>query len=154
MNRHTETLEIKRLTEADLPIFKLLIDLFNTVFEEDQSNIGSDMNLSRLLGDNHFIGIVALVDNEVAGGLTAYELPMYYSASAEIFLYDLAVKTEYQRMGIGKGLIQSLKEHCREHGIKEFFVMAHEEDEHAIEFYRATGGESEQVVNFVYETTE
>jgi hypothetical protein len=28
--------------------------------------------------------------------------------------------------------------------------MAHEEDEYAIEFYRAAGGKSEKVVNFVY----
>jgi aminoglycoside 3-N-acetyltransferase I len=154
MNRNTETLEIKRLIEADLPTFKLLINLFNMVFEENESNIGSEINLSSLLGNNRFIAMVALVENEVAGGLTAYELPMYYSDSSEIFLYDLAVKTDYQRMGIGKRLIQSLKEHCSEHGIKEFFVMAHEEDEHAIEFYRATGGESEQVVNFLYTTTE
>ncbi len=79
---------------------------------------------------------------------------MYYSNSSEIFLYDLAVKPEYQRMGIGKGLLQSLKEYCLKNGIKEFFVMAHEEDEHAIEFYRATGGRGERVVNFLYEASE
>jgi hypothetical protein len=32
--------------------------------------------------------------------------------------------------------------------------MAHEEDEHAIEFYRSTGGKSEKVVNFLYQTEE
>ena len=32
--------------------------------------------------------------------------------------------------------------------------MAHEEDKHAIEFYRVTGGKSENVVNFLYENTE
>jgi aminoglycoside 3-N-acetyltransferase I len=141
--------EIKRLTTEDLSIFNSLIHLFNAVFEEE-SKIGSEANSVRLLNDKRFIVITALVENEVIGGLTAYELPMYYSDRSEIFLYDLAVKSEYQRMGIGKGLIQSLKEYCSENGIKEFFVMAHEEDEHAIEFYHATGGESEKVVNFVY----
>jgi aminoglycoside 3-N-acetyltransferase I len=57
-------------------------------------------------------------------------------------------------MGVGKELIRSLKEECSRNGIKEFFVMAHEEDEHAIEFYRSTGGTSEKVVNFLYETSE
>jgi len=148
------TLKIKRLTESDLPIFKMLINLFNTVFQEDQPTIGSDANLSKRLGDHHFIALVALYENEVVGGLTAYELPMYYADSSEIFLYDLAVKPAYQRMGVGKQLIQNLKEYCSRNGIKEFFVMAHEEDEHAIEFYRATGGKSEKVVNFLYETRE
>ena len=142
--------EIKRLTKEDSVKFNSLIELFNLVFEEEPK-IGSEANSLRLLDDNRFIAIVALADKEVVGGLTAYELPMYYSDASEIFVYDLAVKPEYQRMGGGKGLIQSLKEYCIKTRIKEFFVMAHEEDEHAIEFYRATGGKAEKVVNFVYE---
>ncbi|MEP6894598.1 MAG: GNAT family N-acetyltransferase [Chloroflexota bacterium] len=143
--------EIKQLTNADLSTFTSLIHLFNMVFEEENSTIGSETNSLKLLNDNRFIALVTLAENEVVGGLTAYELPKYYSDTSEIFLYDLAVKSEYQRMGIGKGLIQSLKEYCIQRGIKEFFVMAHEEDEHAIEFYHATGGKSEKVVNFVYD---
>ena len=146
--------EIKHLTKEDVSKFTLLVNLFNTVFEEEHPTIGSEANSLRLLNDSRFIAFAALAENEVVGGLTAYKLPMYYSDSSEIFLYDLAVKPEYQRMGIGKGLIQSLKEHCVKNGIKDFFVMAHEEDEHAIEFYRATGGRGERVVNFLYETSE
>jgi aminoglycoside 3-N-acetyltransferase I len=142
--------EIKRLTKADLVIFNSLINLFSLVFEEEPK-IGSEANSLRLLDHERFIVIVALAENEIAGGLTAYELPMYYLDSSEIFVYDLAVKPEYQRMGIGKGLLQNLKEYCIKSGIQDFFVMAHEEDEHAIEFYRATGGRAEKVVNFVYE---
>ncbi len=153
MKSNAKTFEIKHLTNKDWATFNLLINLFNTVFEEEPKT-GSEANSLRLLNNNHFIAIVALAENEVLGGLTAYELPMYYSDSSEVFLYDLAVKPEHQRLGIGKGLIQSLKEHCIKNGIKEFFVMAHEEDEHAIEFYRSTGGKSEKVVNFLYETGE
>jgi len=144
------SIEIKRLTKEDLSYFTSLINLFNLVFEEE-SKIGSEANSLRLLNSAGFIAIVAIAENEVVGGLTAYELPMYYSDSSEIFLYDLAVKPEYQRMGIGKGLLHSLKEYCIENGIKDFFVMAHQEDQHAIEFYLATGGKAEKVVNFVYE---
>ena len=142
--------EIKRLTKENVLIFKSLVHLFNTVFEEDESNIGNEKHLSDLLGNNHFIALVALHGGEVVGGLTAYELPLYYSRPSEIFLYDLAVSIKHQRKGIGKRLIQKLKEYCAENHIQEFFVLAHEEDEHAVEFYRATGGRSEKVVNFVY----
>ena len=149
MNPNTKKFEIKHLTKEDLSTFNSLIDLFNMVFEEEPK-IRSEAYLSRLLGRDDFIAITALAENEVVGGLTAYELPMVYSDDSEIFLYDPAVKPEYQRMGIGKGLIQSLKEYCIKNGIREFFVLAHEEDEHAIEFYRSTGGKSEEVVNFLY----
>ena len=154
MKPDPKSFEIKQLTKEDLSTFVSLINLFNLVFEEENPIIGSEGNSQQLLDNNRFIAIVAFVEDKVVGGLTAYELPMYYSDSSEIFLYDLAVKAEYQRMGIGKGLLQSLKGHCIKNGIKEFFVMAHEEDEHAIEFYRATGGKSERVVNFLYSTNE
>lgn len=144
------SIEIKHLTKKDLSIFNSLINLFNLVFEEEPK-IGSEANSLRLLENERFIALVALAKDEIAGGLTAYELPMYYSDSSEIFLYDLAVKAEYQRMGIGKRLIQKLKEYSVRKGMQSFFVMAHEEDEHAVEFYHATGGKAEKVVNFVYE---
>ena len=146
MKPNIKPFAIKHLTNKDLATFALLINLFNLVFEEENPIIGSEANSLRLLNNKHFLAIVAFAENEVVGGLTAYELPMYYADRSEIFLYDLAVKPVYQRMGIGKGLIHSLKEHCIKNGIKEFFVMAHEEDE----FYHATGGQSEKVVNFLY----
>lgn len=147
------SIEIKRLTKQDLSEFTALIHLFNLVFEEE-SKIGSDANLRKLLNNKSFSALVALEQDKIVGGLTAYELPMYYSNRSEIFLYDLAIHPKYQRMGIGKSLLQRLKEYCAGNGIKEFFVMANEEDEHAIEFYHATGGKAERVVNFVYETGE
>lgn len=153
MNSNSQELEVKRLTKEDLPAFKQLVHMFNIVFEEAVLAISSETNLVKLLSRNNFIAIVAISKNEVVGGLTAYELPMYYSDEPEIFLYDLAVKPEFQRIGIGKRLIQQLKDHCSRNGIKEFFVLAHEEDEHAIEFYRSTGGKSERVINFIYETS-
>lgn len=151
MKADPKPFEVKQLTNKDLSTFTSLINLFNLVFEEEKPTVGSEANSLQLLNDNRFIAIVALAENKVVGGLTAYELQKYYSDTSEIFIYDLAVKAEYQRIGIGKSLLQSLKAHCLTHGIKEFFVMAHEEDEHAIEFYHATGGKSEKVVNFLYD---
>ena len=150
MNFDVEKLEVRQLTQADLTGFSLLIRLFNTVFEADEAAIGSETTLSKLLSNNNFIAIAAFYENELVGGLTAYELPMYYSDISEIFLYDLAVKSAYQRKGIGKSLIRYVRNYCTNYGINEFFVLAHAEDEHAVEFYRATGGKSEEVINFLY----
>ena len=146
-------LEVRKLRQEDVSAFDSLVHLFNAVFEEDETAIGTETNLLTLLSNSHFVAMAAFYKNDIAGGLTAYELPMYHSDNSEIFLYDLAVKPEYQRLGIGKGLIHSLKEYCVKNGIKEFFVLAHEEDEHAVEFYRSTGGKSEKVINFIYEAS-
>ena len=148
---NNKTFEIRKLASQDLAEFRSLIDLFNHVFEEMQPVAASDSHLQRLLSSRAFIALAAFFENEVVGGLTAYELPMYQHDSSEILLYDLAVRPDFQRRGIGQGLIRHLKEYCSRQGIQEFFVLVHEEDEHAIEFYRATGGKGERVINFVYE---
>ena len=153
MDLNAEKLEVRKLVQEDVEAFKLLIHLFNEVFEEDEHSISSESQLSKLLSDNDFVVLAAFYENKVVGGLAAYELPMYYSEHSEIFLYDLAVRAEYQRMGIGKRLLQTLREYCVKNGIMEFFVLAHEEDEHAVEFYRSTGGKRENVVNFLYKAT-
>jgi len=152
MNKNSEIIEVRQLTQEDISSFQQLIYVFNTVFEEAEASISSEPNLVNLLSKNNFIVIAAFSNHEVVGGLTAYELPMYSSENSEIILYDLAVKPEFQRNGIGKRLIHKLKDYCTTNGIELFFVLAHEEDEHAIEFYHATGGKSEKVINFIYET--
>jgi aminoglycoside 3-N-acetyltransferase I len=151
MNLNPEKLDVRKLTEEDLSAFHSLVNIFNRVFEEAEPGVSSDTNLLQLLSNHDFVAIAALDENEVVGGLTAYELPMYSSERSELFLYDLAVKPEYQRMGIGKSLIRTLKDYCTSQGIDVFFVLAHEEDGQAIEFYRSTGGKSEKVINFLYE---
>ena len=154
MDFDPEKLEVRKLTQEDVSAFHSLVHLFNMVFEEDETAIGTEKNLLKLLGNRHFVAMAAFYEHEIAGGLTAYELPMYYSDHSEIFLYDMAVKPQYQRMGVGKRLIENLKEYCVKNGINEFFVLAHEEDEHALEFYRSTGGKSEKVINFIYEAVD
>lgn len=148
---NNKTFEIRKLASQDLAEFRSLIDLFNHVFEEMQPVAASDSHLQRLLSSRAFIALAAFFENEVVGGLTAYELPMYQKDSSEILVYDLAVRPDFQRKGIGQGLIRHLKEYCSVSGIQVFFVLVHEEDEHAVEFYRATGGKGERVINFVYE---
>ena len=39
------------------------------------------------------------------GGLTAHALPMTRSPEAELFIYDLAVRADRQRRGIGRTLV-------------------------------------------------
>jgi len=141
---------IKRLEENEGMIFKDLIHLFIDVFEERNKEIPKDRYLDKLLKNPLFIVFVAVLENKVIGGLTAYELVKYFKEETEIFIYDMAISKNYQRSGVGKQLIEALKNHCREQGIKEFFVEAHMEDEHAVAFYQSTGGKLESVAHFHY----
>jgi len=141
------TIKISRLQENNLDLFIELVELFNEVFEEYHT-VGSKTHLKKLLIKPEFHAVIATRDDVMVGGLTAYELPRYYSDKSELYIYDMAVKTELHNQGIGKALIGYLKEYGMKNGIETIFVEAHSEEEQAVKFYESTFGKSEKVDHF------
>ena len=150
MEFNNQLIQIKRLDKQDVLIFQKLIQLFNKVFETENAEVTKETYLEKLLENPCFIAYAIIYKDEIIGGLTAYELAMYYSESSEVFIYDIAVKPGFQQNGLGKKLLFALKEYCSQNRIKEIFVAVNEEDKHALAFYRSTGGEEENVVHFNY----
>jgi aminoglycoside 3-N-acetyltransferase I len=144
------SVEIKLLSKQDIYKFKELIQLFEDVFEMESFHMPDDIYLQQLLGNNRFFVFVALSDNNIVGGLTAYTLQQYYSKLPLVYIYDVAIKTEFQRQGIGRMLITSITKYCQEIGVEEVFVQADEVDDYAIEFYTSTGARNEKVRHFYY----
>jgi aminoglycoside 3-N-acetyltransferase I len=144
------TLRFIKLDNQQLDKFTELIKLFEVIFGmKDFSKLNRN-HIQQLLVKPGFIVYVAENDEQIIGGLTAYLLDQYYSTQPIAFIYDIAVKEEFQRQGVGKKLIAHLSEHCKSIGIEEMFVLADLEDENAIEFYRSTMGQESSVVNFNY----
>jgi aminoglycoside 3-N-acetyltransferase I len=143
-------IQIQKLKHTDLDKFTALIRVFEEVFEMTNFTTPAATYLMQLLAKEDFLVFVAVLNNNIVGGLTAYTLQQYYTASPLVFIYDMAVKTKVQRQGIGKRLISTLANYCKDHGYEEMFVLADEIDEHAIEFYRATHATGKRVVHFNY----
>jgi aminoglycoside 3-N-acetyltransferase I len=141
--------QIMRLNKTGLVIAEQLFLLFQQVFDAKHV-IVQKTYLKKLLNRPDFICFAATYKNEVIGGLTAYELPMYHSETSEMFIYDIAVKPAFQRKGIGKKLLLAAKEYGKQNGMQEIFVDANEEDQHALDFYRSMNGREEKVVQFSY----
>lgn len=141
---------VKKLNSNDLDRFKMLINLFEDVFEMQNFKIPADNHLQKVLSKDNFIVFAAEADGKIVSGLTAYILEQYYSAMPLLYIYDLAVNRTYQRQGIGKMILAELKMYCKSIGVKEVFVQADIADKHAIEFYRITGGIAEDVIHFDY----
>ena len=144
------TTEIKKLTHLDIGEFLQLIRVFEEVFEMKGFKMPAEKHLSDLLGKDDFMVFVALSGHQVLGGLTAYTLMQYYTESPLVYIYDLAVKTDYQRKGIGKKLMSGIIDFCKLNEMDEIFVQADLEDGYAIDFYRSTGGKPEEVIHFSY----
>ena len=142
--------KISRIQGDDIERFIELIELLNEVFEES-SKVASEKQLKKLLDKSDFYAIAVIKGDEVIGGLTAYELEQYYTDKSELYIYDIAVKKELHNQGIGKKLIDYLKDYSIKNGIEVIFVEAHSEDELAVRFYESTFGKGEKVDHFNFE---
>ena len=149
----TPTPYIRQFTADDSATFGQLIDLFHLVFENEHPSTAPQSILYDLLASPHFIAFGVFVDAQLVGGCTAYLLPSYTKPHPELFIYDLAILPAYQRRGLGSLLIQALMTFCTHMQIPIVFVMAHAEDTHAVEFYRANGAQLEDVVNALFYPT-
>lgn len=145
------SLIIRRLSTADLPLAQRTIQLLGEVFDEGAVAL-SDAYLAALLARTDFWLLAALHDGTPRGGLTAHALPMTRSESTELFIYDLAVDPQYQRSGIGRALVEALRQQGAAAGIPVAFVPADNEDTHALDFYRAIGGDEAPVTIFTFES--
>ncbi len=148
---NTPSIQILRLQHSDVPLFQDLLILLNEVFECDDQKQPSENYLKSLLDKEDFVAFVLLVDNKVMGGLTAYILAKYYTEGSELYIYDLAIDPEMQRQGLATQLLEEVKKYCKTQDIHSMFVDAQEEDLHALEFYRITGGKGEKVLLFNYD---
>lgn len=145
----TEPLRIVRLGPRDRTTAKALFTTMAAVFEENRAEL-SDAYVDALLAREDLWVLAATVGTDIVAGLTAHTLPMTRSESREIFIYDLAVRADHQRRGIGRLLIAHLRRIAAEAGIDDIFVPADDEDTHALEFYRALGGTPSPVTIFTF----
>jgi aminoglycoside 3-N-acetyltransferase I len=146
--------QVRRLQQSDLSVardvFAMMADVFDEDFEGGSNEPLPDDYLDGLLRRDSFWALAAFDDADIIGGLTAHTLPMTRSATAEVFIYDLAVRRDYQRQGVGSRLIRALRECVAEAGIAEVFVPADNDDTNALDFYRAQGGVAAAVTHFTF----
>ena len=143
---------VRRLGQGDLTVARETFAMMVDVFDED--GVGSERlsadYLDRLLRQSSFWALTAFVGSEIVGGLSAHTLPMTRSASSELFIYDLAVRRENQRQGVGSWLIRELRELAAAVGIQDVFVPVENDDTHALDFYRAQGAVGSPVTHFTF----
>lgn len=142
-------MRVRRLTAGERDVARGAFTLMAEVFDEGCEPL-SDAYIDRLLAREDFWAIAAFAGDDVVGGLTAHTLPMTRSESAEIFIFDVAVRADHQRRGIGRLMMATLREEAARAGIDVVFVPADDEDEHALDFYRALGGDAAPVTIFTF----
>jgi aminoglycoside 3-N-acetyltransferase I len=149
-------MKIRRLRSGDDGFALATFAMMDAVFREADDDDLPDANpldnayVARLLERDDFFVLAALEEGSVVGGVTGHVLPMTRSQCSELFIYDLAVRTDRQRSGIGRALVTELCDVAAALGITTSFVPADNEDAHAIAFYRSIGGNASAVTFFTF----
>jgi len=132
----------RHLSTADVPVLKSLLRVFGEAFDDIdayQGAVPDDGYLLKLLAKPHFVVVVALADDEVVGGLAAYELEKFEQDRREIYIYDLAVAEAHRRRGVARKLIRELQRIARQRKAYVIYVQADRGDEPAIRLYESLG---------------
>lgn len=83
--------------------------------------------------------LAAFADDEAVGQLVAYELIRRHGDGRMMLIYEIGVRADYRRKGVGRGLFDVLRTLCRERGIARAFLMTNESNPGAMAFYRSLG---------------
>ncbi|HEV7434362.1 MAG TPA: AAC(3)-I family aminoglycoside N-acetyltransferase [Pseudorhizobium sp.] len=145
-----QTPTIRRLGSNDEADLRRLNDLFGKAFNDSVSyelEPPSADYVAGLLAMDHVIALIALQDENVVGGLVAYELPKYERERREIYIYDLAVDEKHRRKGTATALINHLRSIARERGAWVIYVQADYGDDPAVALYTKLG-RREDVMHF------
>lgn len=141
---------VRRLGCADLAALRAVNCLFAEVFEDPESYEAAPPDgayLTRLLGRDEFVAVVAEAEGTVLGALVAYELVKFEQARSEFYIYDIGVDEAARRQGIASRLIAHLTEIARSRGSEVVFVQADMDDPPAQALY-AKLGEGRSVLHY------
>ena len=143
---------ITRLGPDDVRLAQATFALMGQVFEDPPHTVPADAYVVGLLARPDLWAYAAVDDDRPVGGLTAFVLPLTRTEASELFVYDVAVREDQQRRGVGRALLERLLADGAAAGLAEMWVPADDEDTHALDFYRRTGGTPQAVTIFTYPT--
>jgi aminoglycoside 3-N-acetyltransferase I len=148
--------QLPRLTTEDAHRVSALNDMFGRAFGDRETYSAARPSgdyLYSFLSKDHIIVLVALVEEDIVGGLVAYELQKLERERSEIYIYDLAVAEPHRRQGIATALIAHLREIARQRGAWVIYVQADYGDDPAVALYTKLGTR-EDVMHFDIDCTE
>ncbi|MEM8546421.1 MAG: AAC(3)-I family aminoglycoside N-acetyltransferase [Cyanobacteria bacterium P01_H01_bin.119] len=134
----TAAVTITRLSSDQIEEMRSLLAVFGEAFDEVEVYCGAQPSadyLKRFLSAEHYIALVAQKEDEVVGGLVAYELQKFEQERSEIYIYDLAVAIAHRREGIATRLLQTIQQIAVDTGACAVYVQADQEDDPAIALY-------------------
>lgn len=138
---------IMRVTPANLEFAR------EAIVEVHGRSIESDDVLTSFLRDDNTLMFVALERDRVVGSVYGYRLRNPHTAKPQYYLYEVDVREDMRRRGIGLTLVDAFTEATRSVGACEAWVGTEAVNAPALSLYERAGYtiEENHVVMFVTE---
>jgi aminoglycoside 3-N-acetyltransferase I len=121
-----------------------LIAELNTIFVKGQPDGKSgqwDLKSAQdFVANPDNIFLLAYIDSQIAGMVSAYRLQRMDDRRAELFFYEIGVAQQFRRHGVARALIEELKQIAQAMGVDEMFVLTNHSNTAAMNLYQSTGG--------------
>lgn len=124
--------------------------LFHAAFDADPAYRTAPPDtayLSATLANPDVIVLCAQAEETLIGGLVAYRLPKLEQARSEIYVYDLAVASQYRRRGVATAMLTEIRHIAAETGAWVVYIQADHDDPPAAALYSKLGTR-EEVLHF------
>ena len=125
--------KIRQLKEKDL---EKIAHYEKEIFKNDSFSLDT---LEKFKRDKYFIGLVAEEESEIVG----YLFVSYFGNESNIL--KIAVDRFYRKQGIAKKLLTQMIDELREICVENLFLEVDENNEPAINLYRAFGFEKTRI---------
>jgi ribosomal protein S18 acetylase RimI-like enzyme len=104
---------------------------------------GREPSLAHLQGclaqDSNYL-IAASAGGLPAGFLTAYRMPAICCDTSMVYIFEIEVALSHRRQGIGKRMVNLLKELCQDSEVEDMWVGTENDNIAAKRLYESTGG--------------
>jgi ribosomal protein S18 acetylase RimI-like enzyme len=135
-----EIMQIKRLNSHDAKLAKVtILSLKSNINQVTKNNLSEKYLAYFLSKDEHYL-LVATEDSKPIGYILAYRLNRVDREQNMMFFYEIEVDQNHRRKGVGKALINFLKNICRQNNIMKMWVETNRSNIPAMKLYRSTGG--------------
>lgn len=128
-------MEIRYLDAADADRLAAAGHLFDEPVDEGLAQ--------RFLADPAHHCFLAYEGAEPVGFVTGVAI-RHPDKRTEMLLYELGVDEPWRRRGIGRALVEALRERAREAGMRGMWVLTEPGDEPALATYRSAGAEVDE----------
>ncbi|MDB5102057.1 MAG: GCN5-related N-acetyltransferase [Cyanobacteria bacterium RYN_339] len=134
------TITIKRLAPGDEPILQTLAAEdadFDLDGRSEPLKPLTAEQAHRYLSDPAVLNWAAMDGDTLLGFLYCLVVPLRSDDAQELLLYEIGVRSQWRRKGVGRALLDHMERWMKENAIKTVWVLA--DNPTAVDFYRGCG---------------